>query len=116
MAKIHKYLFDYSKPKGIIPINIQTGHKLYIDSSDISLTPALLMSGGVWESGITALLGKIISPGMTVVDIGANIGYHTLTAANLVGFNGKVYAFEPEPGNFNLLNKNIHINKYSSKS
>lgn len=114
LAKIHKYLFDYSKPKGIIPISIQTGHKLYIDSSDISLTPTLLMSGGVWEPGITALLGKIISSGMTVIDVGANIGYHTLTAADLVGSGGKVYAFEPEPGNFDLLNKNIHANKYDN--
>lgn len=114
LAKIHKYLFDYSKPKEIVLISIQTGHKLYIDSSDVSLTPALLMTGGVWEPGTTALLKKIISPEMTVVDIGANIGYHTLTAANLVGSNGKVYAFEPEPGNFDLLNKNIHANKYDN--
>jgi FkbM family methyltransferase len=48
------------------------------------------------------------------VDLGANIGYFSLLAARLVGREGKVYAFEPEPRNFGLLLKNIELNGYNN--
>jgi FkbM family methyltransferase len=54
---------------------------------------------------VGALLREIISPGMTVIDVGANIGFYTAFMANIVGENGRVYAFEPSPHNFNLLKK-----------
>ena len=47
---------------------------------------------------------------MTVIDIGANIGYYTLIASKLVGNKGKVYAFEPDIRSYNILVKNIKIN------
>tara|TARA_Y100001936_G_C16093927_1_gene689646 strand:+ start:2179 stop:3057 length:879 start_codon:yes stop_codon:yes gene_type:complete len=47
-----------------------------------------------------------------VVDLGAHIGYYTLMMAKLVGQNGKVFAFEPEPRNLKLLYKNIEVNSY----
>ena len=52
-----------------------------------------------------AVLKDIITPGMTVVDVGANIGIYTALLAKIVGEKGKVYAFEPSPHNFNLLKK-----------
>ncbi len=52
-----------------------------------------------------AILKDIIAPGMTVVDVGANIGIYTALMARIVGEKGKVYAFEPSPHNFNLLKK-----------
>lgn len=61
------------------------------------------------ETGL--IFKQIIKPGMTVVDIGANIGYYTLLAAKLLDDNGKVYAFEPDPENYVLLKKNILLNK-----
>ena len=39
-----------------------------------------------------------LRPGMTVLDIGANIGLFTRLFARLVGPEGRVYAFEPDPG------------------
>ena len=44
-----------------------------------------------------------------VVDLGAHIGYYTLMMAKLVGQNGKVFAFQPEPRNLKLLYKNIEV-------
>ena len=44
--------------------------------------------------------------GMTVVDIGANIGFYSILLSRLVGKSGKVYAFEPDLTNFGLLMKN----------
>lgn len=45
-----------------------------------------------------------------VIDVGANIGLYTLLFSRLVGERGQVFAFEPEPKNFNILKKNIEEN------
>ena len=53
------------------------------------------------------LCRSLISPGDVVVDVGANIGIYTEFFANLVGANGKVHAFEPEPTNFYFLSRTL---------
>lgn len=65
---------------------------------------------GVYEKCVTASLPRIIEEGMTVVDLGANIGYYTLLASRLVGISGRVYAFEPEPICYEYLQRNIVTN------
>lgn len=63
------------------------------------------------------LMKKIIKPGMTVIDVGANIGIYSVLLANLVGRKGKVHAFEPEIANFKHLKhvcekyQNVTINR-----
>ncbi|MFA5317851.1 MAG: FkbM family methyltransferase [Patescibacteria group bacterium] len=59
-----------------------------------------------YEPETTALFKKIIKPGMVVIDIGAHIGYYTRLFSKLTGAEGKVISFEPEPDNFQLLQKN----------
>jgi FkbM family methyltransferase len=44
-----------------------------------------------------------VKPGMTVLDIGANIGFYTVLLARLVGSKGRVFSFEPDPENFRHL-------------
>jgi len=51
-------------------------------------------------------LKKIIKPGMTVLDIGANIGFYSKLFSKLVGAEGRVYSFEPDEENFEYLKKN----------
>lgn len=53
-----------------------------------------------------ALLRQLIQPGMTVVDVGANIGIYTRFFSGLAGVSGRVHAFEPAPSNFNRLQEN----------
>ena len=60
------------------------------------------------------LFKKHIKLGDTVIDVGANIGYYTLMFASLVGPTGKVIAFEPIMENFDLLSKNIELNKLNN--
>lgn len=100
------------RPKGIVLIDVER-NKMYVNADDVSIAPSLLMDG-VWEKFKTELLKKIIKEGMVVVDIGANIGYYSLIAAKLVGKSGIVYAFEPEPSNYELLCKNIEVNNYTN--
>lgn len=87
---------------------------IYVDTRDLALSPPLLLEGE-WEHGVTTFLLDLIKPGMTVVDVGANIGYFTLLAASLVGEKGIVYAFEPSPANFKLLQKNLIANWYTGR-
>jgi FkbM family methyltransferase len=52
--------------------------------------------------------------GDTVIDIGAHIGRYTITSSKQVGKNGKVVAIEADPDNFQLLKRNIALNKLTN--
>ncbi len=54
-----------------------------------------------------AILRQLINPGMTVVDVGANIGIYTRFFSKLTGQSGHVVAFEPSPGNYQRLQENV---------
>jgi FkbM family methyltransferase len=62
---------------------------------------------GIYEIAISEALVRLITPGDTVIDAGANIGYMTLLAAVATGEKGKVFAFEPHPALFAIVEKNI---------
>jgi FkbM family methyltransferase len=55
-----------------------------------------------------------LEKGMVYVDVGANIGSHTINAARLVGSSGSVFAFEADPDTYRLLSKNIESNSLSN--
>lgn len=58
------------------------------------------------ERATREILLRVLSDGSTFVDVGANIGYYTRMAARIVGSNGKVFAFEPLPTAYRLLQRN----------
>jgi FkbM family methyltransferase len=63
-----------------------------------------------YEPDVSAALERHSAPGMTVLDIGANIGAHTLALARLVTRTGAVYAFEPTDFAFEKLTRNVSLN------
>ncbi len=65
---------------------------------------------GRYEPFESGLVMRSILPGMTVLNVGANIGYYTLLASISAGDSGRVIAFEPSRDNFELLRKNIADN------
>jgi len=97
---------------GLVLRQIQ-GSKMYLDTSDPGISKELLFTG-VHEELATKVLQKEVSSGMTVIDIGANLGYYALLEASIVGEEGQVYALEPVPANFNILLKNIKVNGYTN--
>ena len=109
----YKFLYRRWIPQGQLCVRSQ-GHKLFLDPGDLGMARAFLLSGGQWEEAETRLFSSIVKEGMTVVDVGANVGYYTLLAARLVGEKGKVFAFEPSPDNFALLKQNVTENGYKN--
>ena len=59
------------------------------------------------------IISKFCKPGMIVFDVGANIGEWTLTMANGVGTQGRVYSFEPTPFLFDALKKTVVANQFN---
>jgi FkbM family methyltransferase len=65
---------------------------------------------GIYEIIETKLIKKLIRPGCVFFDIGANVGYYSFLASKLVGTTGRVFAFEPIPGNMSDIQRNIQAN------
>lgn len=63
-----------------------------------------------YEPYETQLILRQTKIGNVVIDVGANIGYYTILLADKVGKTGRVYAFEPDKINFEILKKNIEAN------
>lgn len=92
-----------------IPCAQVNGLKMYLDPAD-EASHAGAFLWGEYEPATTAVFTTVVSDGDAVVDVGANCGYFTLLAATLCGKRGRVFAFEPHPGNYDLLTKNISAN------
>lgn len=90
------------------------GYRLCIKTQDKGVGRILLEQGS-YEDGITHLLRKLWKPGMRVIEIGANIGYFTVQAADLVGASGKVWVFEANPEACDLLRLNLRMNGFSER-
>jgi FkbM family methyltransferase len=85
------------------------GMTFYLNSQDEHLTQIVLHSG-IWEPEETRSFCERVRPGDTVIDVGANVGWYTVLASRLVGEQGKVIAFEPDPINFAFLKRNVEAN------
>lgn len=67
---------------------------------------------GEWSESELELIGQIIKPGDTVVDIGAYIGTHSVFFAQSVGTTGSVVAIEPQRMAYYLLCANLALNAH----
>ncbi len=65
---------------------------------------------GAWEKTTIKFIKKYVKPGFVVIEVGANVGSHTLTIAKCAGDKGKVFAFEPTNFARKKLQKNISLN------
>ncbi|MEL7239106.1 MAG: FkbM family methyltransferase, partial [Planctomycetota bacterium] len=105
LARLARRLVPRSKWNAVFDV----GHGLRMQL-DLATYPDVAMAGGVYELDTDRLLRKLVRPGMTFVDAGANIGYFSLRVAQLVGPAGRVHAFEPDPVNRQRLLDNLDRN------
>ncbi len=66
----------------------------------------------IYEPHVLDIIEDNLQKGGTFVDIGANIGQHSMFAASIVGDTGKVFSFEPIPYIYNQLLDSVHINHF----
>lgn len=88
----------------------ERGDRMYVDTRDIMITPGILCWGS-WEPETTHTFERLLRPGMSWADVGANIGYFTIIGHRLVREGGgKTFAFEANPATFEILADNVRLN------
>jgi FkbM family methyltransferase len=80
-----------------------------LPANDTGISRDILTTGS-WQPGDVEFFKRILQPGWTVVDIGANIGHHSVVYSKAVGPSGCVLSFEPQTRIFEVLCANLCIN------
>ncbi len=68
---------------------------------------------GTYEPELRSFLNSFLQPGYVAIDVGANVGWHTLLMAMKVGRNGRIVAFEPNPSVRKALIRHLELNRFS---
>ncbi len=79
----------------------------------MTIDPAKLIGRSIWTTGVydiavSEVLARLIQPGDTVVDGGANVGYMSILMGLCTGRSGELIAFEPHPALFKTLRENLN--------
>lgn len=69
---------------------------------------------GSWEPFQTTLMKNSINNGDVAIDVGAHHGYYSILMSQMVGNNGKVYAFEPSRENARILKAHLQMNSIAN--
>lgn len=69
-----------------------------------------LANGQLYEPDISHFFRRVLKEGDHVIDVGANLGFHTVLMSRLIGEQGVVHSFEPEPVNIADLKANLRLN------
>jgi len=91
------------------------GARVFLDVSRSHAQQLLYLQGERFVSE-RGLIRSMLAPGMTVVDVGANIGYYLLMFEQVIGPEGRVVCFEPVPSNLVELKLNIARNSFRNVS
>ena len=92
-------------PEDAVELETDIGD-LYFDLRDTNLTP-IVRRDRRWEVDVAEFLRRRLAPGMTLVDVGAHVGYFSVLASGIVGSSGRVFAIEVEPRTLRLLRANL---------
>lgn len=90
-----------------ISVTLPTGQTLLVPAGH---SAGRVYATNTYEQDVTKLFLSLVKPGMTVVDLGAHLGYYTLLASALTVPKGRVFAFEPDPTYYPLLLHNLAAN------
>ncbi|KKR76503.1 MAG: Methyltransferase FkbM [Candidatus Levybacteria bacterium GW2011_GWA2_40_8] len=101
------YTLLQKREKIIVKLPLDLRLKVFSDDPGVGMS---LISRGSFEPALTNIFLKTLRSDQVFLDIGANYGYYTILASKLVGKSGRVFAFEPDPENIELLQENIDLN------
>ena len=88
---------------------------MVLDKSDLDLSRQVDMLGTYsTESFEKKVLEKYLKKDQTFLDIGANIGFYSLLAGNIVGRKGRIFSFEASSENIDLLKMSIRENSFNT--
>lgn len=90
---------------------LSTGQPFFVDVESRDLTVWIVLVGQ-WENFVDDVLSALAKPGDTFLDIGSNVGYYAVKIGGIVGKEGMVHAFEPNPDLFDFVKENLTINGY----
>ncbi len=112
--RLHKLLPKFGIT-GIQKVQVpgMSGRFMYVRAEDGGVAHQLIVYRE-YEPYESKLVREYLKPGMIVYNIGANLGYYTLVTSECVGVEGKVFAFEPAPENFELLTRTVSENKLNN--
>jgi FkbM family methyltransferase len=96
---------DRLDPARVIEADTQLGPLLV--ERDAEVVTRSLLEVGYWDPSISGLMQRVLRPGMTFVDAGANIGWFSVLGSRLVGQQGRVFAVEPDQLNLQILRANL---------
>jgi FkbM family methyltransferase len=94
-----------------LTLRLHSGVSLVVPASLDSITTYILLEQEDWFEKEPAFLLRWLRPGMTVIDIGANLGAYGLPMARKVGPHGMVFAYEPGSEPRSLLERSRAINR-----
>lgn len=97
-------------PNGPTICHIKYGFNIIVDPVIDKGVERQIYFRSIYEEGTIALMKEILKDGDTFIDVGSNIGLMSLAASQFVGENGTVYAFEPHPDTFSILQANLLLN------
>lgn len=90
---------------------MRDGRFLYVDPLDEHIS-AMLIAFGAWEPDIHSVVTRLVRPGMRIVEVGANLGYYTLSMADQVGASGRVTALEANPRLAAMVRRSAQFNGF----
>ncbi len=99
--------------QGLTYVPFEHTLKLAVEASFRSIVTSVLLAEGDWFEVEMEFWRDRIQPGMTVIDVGANVGVYTFSAALRVGPTGKVIAIEPFSGCVRCLEETKRVNQLS---
>lgn len=95
---------------GFSPVRIKGGVRVVVPDNLDLMTCYVLREQEDWFESEMEFIRRLLTPGMQVVDIGANYGVYTLTAAQRVDAGGRVWAFEPSSATAACLRRSLELN------
>jgi len=103
---------DPKNDQTIVEARLPTGQILNVPIRDF-VGRAVYYFGDL-DKKISSVLKAFLRPGDTFIDVGAQFGIYTVQAAELVGDEGTVHAFEPQPRSARLLKSSLARNGVSN--